>query len=107
MGMGVRVYREHSVADRCTAFCTRIQYFFRSEGKARVGTTTHRIESSSTDRTHSRRSLCVLCYQWVASITTAVFIGTHTPDFESVRTDSVADLGSNRFNCFTQGVVLG
>ena len=32
----------------------------------------------------------MLCYQWVASITTAVFIGTHTPDFESVRTDDFA-----------------
>jgi hypothetical protein len=57
-----------------------------------VGTTTHRIESSSTDRTHSRESNCVLCYQWVASITTANFIGTHTPDFERVRTDDLTIL---------------
>lgn len=52
------------------------------------------MESSSTDRTHSSRSLCVSCYQWVASNTTAVFIGTPTPDFGSVRTDDLVILAA-------------
>lgn len=55
-----------------------------------MGTTTHRIESSSTDKTHPIGTLCALCYQLVAGITTAVFIGTHTPNFRSVRTDDLA-----------------
>ena len=56
-----------------------------------VGTHTVKCVSSSTDRTHSRISLCVLCYQYVTNITTALFIGTHTPHFECRCTDQTAN----------------
>jgi hypothetical protein len=57
-----------------------------------MGTTTHRIESSSTDNTLSIRSLCVQCFQRVASRASGVFIGIHTPDFECVRTCNLASV---------------
>lgn len=55
-----------------------------------MGTTTHRIESSSTDNTIVGKTSCALCFQQVASGTSDVFIGTHTPDFECTCTDDLA-----------------
>jgi hypothetical protein len=57
-----------------------------------VGTTTHRNESSSVDNTIVGKTSCALCFQWVACFRNGVFIGTHTPDFERVRTDDFARL---------------
>ena len=40
------------------------------------------------------KTSCVLCFQQVASLTSGVFIGTHTPDLERVRTDDLAETAS-------------
>lgn len=58
-----------------------------------MGTTTHINESSSVDNTIVEKTSCVLCFQWFACFWNAVFIGTHTPDFERVRTDSSDEFG--------------
>lgn len=57
-----------------------------------MGTTTHGILSSSVDNTIVGKTSCVQCFQQVASRASGVFIGTHTPGFESVRTDDLTVL---------------
>jgi len=56
--------------------------------------------SSSTDNTIVGKTNCVHMFQYVASRESGHFIGTHTPDFESVRTDVLSILGRFPFNEF-------
>jgi hypothetical protein len=56
----------------------------------RVGTTTHRNESSSTDNTIVGKTPCVHMFQYVTGRASGIFIGTHTLNFERVRTDDFA-----------------